>query len=288
MSWFRRTGQKIARIIKIAADPGAEVSRVIGYGKDVGGVPQFFARSPDFPRQVSGTECNIFDKPLTPHALDDEFDSTVLDPSWTWRAPVPVAGGINPYGNPGQVYELHTDRRPSWLMMQTDATNMALSKDITSLPADYFVWMRGSISYRSTANPLNNDATLTLNLSTTPIDFNNRVAIYLNESDAGSIQAEFLTVIGGVSTSIGETRDLYLAQALMQPVEAVGIQKIGNNYFGWVFGRGGTAVYMGTANTAIPVTSATIHTINASTAAPGTMITGVDFIRFKESSTFLP
>ena len=47
MSFFRRAGAAIARIIQSTADPLAETDRVLVYGKDAAGVTQLFARASD-------------------------------------------------------------------------------------------------------------------------------------------------------------------------------------------------------------------------------------------------
>lgn len=46
-SFFRRAGAEIARILQLAADPAAELTRLLLYTKAVAGVTQLFARSSD-------------------------------------------------------------------------------------------------------------------------------------------------------------------------------------------------------------------------------------------------
>lgn len=284
MSLFRRAGQEITRLIASAAAPAAEAARVLGFTKDVSGTPQFWARSPDFARQVSGVECNIFDRPLVPHALDDEFESTVLNAAWTPAGGL-VAGAINPYAAPASaIYQLHTNRRPSWIMLQSGG---ALIKPMT-IVGNFFVWVRASFNARVATAPVNNDAGVRLDISTNPYDVNNIVSISLNEQDAGTVQAEFSETEGGVFTVIGNTRNMFSGVDGAQPIEAVGIQKIGGNYHGWCFSRCGSALYMGVTAFAPAIGTCALSTASASVAAPGPMIVGYDFIRFKEGALYLP
>lgn len=291
-SYIRRAGQELTRLIARATNPNAETDIVTGYAKPIGPASalsrpaQLFARSPDYPRQVSGTECNIFSRPLEPHAYDDEFESTTLDPAWTAVAPL-VPGNLDPYSTLGnQLYQLHTDRRASWIMVQ-GLGGVTISKQI-AFAGDFFVWMRGSFNARTALSPVNNDAGVRLDLSTDPRDTNNLVAMSINEQDAGTIQAEFSTVVGGAITVVGNTANMFSGTAGLQAIEAVGIQKIGTTYHGWAFGRGGHGIWLGSTVFAPAIGTCGLVFPGVSTAAPGVMIQGADFVRFKESSTWLP
>jgi hypothetical protein len=285
-SFIRRAGAEVLRTIARTLDPAAEAARIQLYSKAVGTVPQMFAREIDSPHQISGIESSLWDRPLVPHALDDEFESTVLSPSWTVSGAVPAQGGIDPFASAIDRYELHTDRRPSWLMIQTGGTQF--SKDITSLPANFFVYARASFSQRVASVP-NNEATVQLDIGPNPYDLNNRVSMYMNESDASTIQAEYLTVNAGAVTSINVSRDMFVTRSQLQSIEAVGIQKIGNTYHGWVFGGNGASIYMGSAGFAgLAVQFATIRFVSGGVTAPGYVIMGIDFMRFKEGALFLP
>jgi hypothetical protein len=291
MTWFRRAGQEITRIIQSAAAPGAISDVVTGFAKAVAGtdgVAQFFARSPDFSRQVSGTGCNIFDKPLEPDPHDDEFDSTTLDPAWQFSGGW-TQGGINPFAAPvgNALYELHTERRPSWLMVQAPISSAYRIWKPISFAGDFFMWARGSFNLRS-ASITNNDPNVAFGLSTNPFDANNSILVQINESDANVMSAVFTTVIGGAGTNVQRTRNLFATNSGGQPIEAVGLQKIGTTYHAWVFNRSGNAIWLGSATFNPTVASVFMVLFNASNAAPGIVISGVDFIRFKEGSTFLP
>lgn len=287
-SFIRRAGANVLRTIARTLDPIAEADRVQLFSKTVGDAPQLFVRSPDYPRQVSGIECSIWDRPLVPHALDDEFESTVLDPSWTISG-VTQQGGIDPFNNPpNSAYELHTDRRPSWLMIQPTSGGILFSKDISSISGgDFFVYARFSMGTRSTA-PANNEATIQLDLGGPVYDLANRLSFYYNESDASIYQAEYLTVVGGVNTSVARSRNIYSGGTGMATIEALGLQKRGNVFDAWAFTGAGTALWLG--STAYNLATDTVHLRfgNVTNVNPAYMIHGVDFCRFKEGALFLP
>lgn len=296
-SAVRRAGAEILRTIARSLDPAAETDKVQLYSKNIGTVAQMFARSPDFPRQISGAECNqIWDRPLTPHAFDDEFESTVLDPAWS-TASSAVAwnqGGVDPFVTPATVrYELHTDRRQSWLMMQPPSgagtTNCILTKNI-AFAGDYFMWARGSTNMRVTGT-VNNDAGLVVGLSTSPYDGNNRLYITFETNNLDPF-VQFVRAVGGVFTTIARTNNIFATGMGLQGIEGFGIQKrtVGGTptYDGWAFGSSGYALWLGSTTFTPAIGTAFIQTFNVSGAAPGDMITGLDFVRFTESAVFLP
>src|SRR5690606_37831532 len=107
--------------------------------------------------------------------------------------------------------------RPSWLMIQPTTAGAVFSKNISSIAGgDYFVYTRFSMGTRYTS-PANNEATVQLDISGIPYDLNNRLSLYFNESDAGTYQVEFLTVIAGVTTAAGRTRSVFRTTTGMQP-----------------------------------------------------------------------
>jgi hypothetical protein len=233
---------------------------------------------------------NIWDKPRSPHPYDDEFESTALDGAWSWDGNPGTAGNIDPYATfVGDLrYELHTNRRRSWIMMQPSTVGTRLLKTVT-FTTNMFVWTRLSFNARSTVTPVNNDSTIALDLGlVTGWTLNDRVAILLNEQDAGTIQCEFFKVEGGTLTSLGTTADLFGTVTDAQPIEAVGIQKLGTTYHGWAFTGAGSALWMGSTVWTGSIGTVTIATINAAATSPGNMIVGADFIRFVTSSVWLP
>jgi hypothetical protein len=240
---------------------------------------------------ISNGISNIWDKPVSASQWDDEFESTALDAAWSWTGNPGSQGNIDPYATfVGNLrYELHTDRRRSWLMMQPSTTSSGLTKAVP-LPTNCFVWMRASFNARANTSPANNDSVIAIDLSANPWLSTDRLSCALNEQDAGIIQAEFLKTSGGVLTSIGTTEDLYGTALDAQSLAAVGIQRLGasNTYHGWAFTTGGSAVWLGSTTFTGSVATTTIGVLNAAATAPGNMIVGADFIRFVSSSVFLP
>lgn len=293
MNFFRRSGAQILRTIAQSLDPASETDHVLLYSKNLGDIPQYYACSTDGVRLISGIEKNIWDRPLVAHAFDDEFDTTTLDPAWVQNQGTWVQGGIDPYAAitaPGNTrYEIHTDRRPSWLMAQVpSATGVRLTK-VTVLPTNCLVWSRMSFSCRLNVAPVNNDNNIALVLSTNPFDNNNNLKLSLNEQDAGTIQLQWEETEGGVNTLISNSINKWNgALADLQTIEAIAIHKVGTTYHAWAFGSNGTAIYQGSTTFAPAIGTTSIELATTSTVAPGNMLFGIDFVRFKDSATYLP
>jgi len=291
----RRAGAKLLQTIAGVLDPAAEADRALLYAKRVGDAPQFFIRSPDFPRQISGNGCNFWDKPLVPSAYDDEFDSTTLSPSWTRFSSTGAGwsqGGINPYASftSGDArYELHTQRRPSWLMVQPPNDGGFVSLRKTIAPAgDFFAWIRASINLRASTTAVSESA-LQLQISTNPFDANNRVYVKMGPDTATNTNfVRFYRVQGGSSLQISNTANEYAPPNGMQPIEAIGITRRGTSFDAWAFGGSGTSIWLGTTTLAITPGTIAIDFITTEDTSPGNRICGVDFFRYRDGGTWLP
>ena len=240
----------------------------------------------------TGTAASIFDVPASPNVSDDEFLATALNPSWSTATGAFTAGGIDPYGAypiGATRYEIHTDRRRSWIMFQApgDGVSQRLEK-LYTFGTNTFVWMRGCFNSRLNAAPNTNDFQIGLTISSTPFDVLNHVDVYINETDPGVMQVEFLSTVAGITTIVASTIDKWVTQADVQSIEAVGIQKIGTTYHGWAFASSGLAIYLGSVVYAPGVAAITIQVTNSTALAPGTAIVGIDFVRFVDSALFLP
>lgn len=227
------------------------------------------------------------------HEYDDEFNSTVLDAAWsytsTWSATAPDPYAAFAAGDTRRA--LHTERRRSWLVVQPpgDGVGKLMHKSIVC-PANFFVWARVSFSLR-VGSAVNNDAGISLNLTASSAgapDINNEVAVTVNELDASKTTVQFQKTEGGVFTTLQEGQNIFTTINTAQPFDAMGIQKIGTTYHGWVFTSSGMAMHLGSTVFAPTVDRLAFHFRNAAITAPGNMLIGVDFVRCKNSATYLP
>jgi hypothetical protein len=117
-------------------------------------------------------------------------------------------------------------------------------------------------------------------------DPDNRIQISLNESDATTVQAEFFKEEANVLTTINVTTDL-LGQG--QPLEYIGIQKLGTTYHGWVATANGTWIYMGFTVWGGGTVDRLFFTVtNNDNSNPANKVTGFDFVRVLETGDRLP
>jgi len=215
--------------------------------------------------------------PETPHAYDEEFDSTTLDPAWTWGewgAFSTVAGTPDVYGaNPtDQTYSLA--QRPSWLRVQpVPGSGGSLSRSITC-PTNFLVWAR--CSFQLDTNIAANEIAVGILIG----DGVDSVVLYLNENDSGQTQAQF-------GPSATETTDV---DAKGQALEYVVLHKVGSTIHGWV-GTESNWIYMGSAAASWTPNTVMVHwwsggTANNIAAGDAPWIVGCDFIRFIETDKF--
>jgi hypothetical protein len=230
------------------------------------------------------------------HADDDEFDSgTTISTSWTVDGGR-VATAIDPYANfttAGAWRSSHNSMRKSWLMVQPTATGTyieGLHKAVT-VGSDKLVWTKLSFNRRNTS-VADNDCAIGFGLAATSgglPDANNRVSFYLTESDAGDLATQYNSVSGGVATTVEWGYGAGTAVGLLIDTCHMAIQKIGTTIHYWLSPNGLNWVHIGTTTyTGSALDRACIFFANNSTTTPGNMIMGVDFIRFKDSATYLP
>jgi hypothetical protein len=230
---------------------------------------------------------SLDDPPAVPHAYDDEFDSVSLDPKWT------RAGGtfdditpIDPYASFASGHRTsHNGYRPSWWMVQGSTAQTVLLYQSVVLPTDCFMWARCSFNFRYSA-VTNNDTDVELGLwedvAGSP-SANNRVYMHLNETDANTIQAQGGRVTASVDAST-LTRNLGPqapgTDSLCQTACYIGIQKIGTTYHTMLAQPNGNWTILASQVHAGTLTYLMINLTNVSSAAPGNMIMGCDFVRF--------
>lgn len=236
------------------------------------------------------------DKPLVPHAYDDEFENGTLDAKWV-RAGAVVAfddtKAIDPYAGFATEHRSSVHSyRPSWLMVQPASVGSFAYTEAVTLPSECFVWARLSFNMRIGTNA-DNDHELGLVLcadSGGAADFNNRVGTYLNESAAAVAHTWGHKVVGGAFT-VANGLDLVPGSnansVWAQPFCYVGIQKISTTYHLAVGNTAGHWMWFASQTHASTMAWLGIAGGNASTASPGNMIHGCDFIRYK-AGRFLP
>lgn len=242
------------------------------------------ARSPRLER------ADPVDRPLIPSAYDDEFESNVLDGSWTRVGIWDDVNAIDPgasFNNTGTRWSLNgsvagTGRR-SWMMLQADPTwNNTIRKAIT-YPSEYFIWARLSFNYLN-AGQVNNDSNIRLNIGE-PVS-GHYIDIALNESDGNTVQVEF-SYNQGTPTTIALSNNVGgIGNTGGQAGHIVGIQRLSGTYHGWFMSAAGNWIWMGSQ----------VYTGNApthadlrfqTTTAANNAIGGFDFIRYK-AGRFLP
>ena len=245
-------------------------------------------------------ESNLWAKPETPHAQDEEFEGTVSSfPLTAWNGSDSQAGvidfaAVDAYdttfsgGNTVRV-ELNSDERRSWMQIQAPYQKLfALSKAYT-FPTNVLVVSRLKFNQRAT-QALVDDGVVALVVAEDDsghIDLNNRILLYLKSGGTGGpniIRATFDHNIGGVWQ--GETTTTDVDQR-GQALEYVAIHKIGSTYHGWAGTAGGNWIYMGSISPSFTLAHVGVFVYNNSTTAAGLVIVGCDFIRFIETDNFL-
>jgi hypothetical protein len=272
----------------VSLTPGTLTRKIGKVIEESGGLFKiFFDGSLVSDASATGTDANLWAKPVAPDARDDEFESTVLDAAWT-VTPAESVSAIDPYAvfaAGGPRVELHTDRRRSWVMMQPDS-DCQIHKPIT-IGANLFVWSRMSFNIPNGV-PINNEGMVAIALTATSLglpDLDNSVRIYVNESDVGTVQAQFLVREAAADILVVNTTDV---DDQGQAIAYGAIQKIGTTYHGWAGTENGSWIHLGSIAMVTPLDRALIRSFTAAGGPPGNMIMGVDFIRFVDSATFLP
>jgi hypothetical protein len=247
--------------------------------------------SPGFaPRRYAPS---LDDPPSSPHAYDDEFDGVSLDPKWTRAGTFDDISAIDPYASFAGGHRTSLSYRQSWYMMQSAAAGGGASLyQSVILPTDCFIWARLSFNVRYSAT-VDNDSSVGIglyaDLSGSP-DPNNRVYLYLNESDANTVQGQ-----GGRVTAAVDASTLTLdvgpqtagTDSLCQPACYIGIQKIGTTFNFFLGFPNGSWTSLTSQTSAVSLVYLILTFANTSSTAPGNMVAGCDFVRFL-SGKYLP
>lgn len=227
------------------------------------------------------------DSPLIRSIYDDEFDSTILDPSWTRVGAFDDVNPIDPaagFSSGGTRWSLHgspaPNARPSWYMLQTDTTSVAEVEKLVTFPSEFFAWSRMSFAYRN-AGQANNDGTAHLSLKF-GAGLTDLVTIYLNECDANTVQVEVIRIVAGASTSIATTTSMGGAGLTQGQVgHTVGIQGLGTTFHFWLMSAAGNWLYIGNTTYSVGLDRASLRAFSAASTSPGNVVTCFDFFRFK-------
>ena len=246
-------------------------------------------------RPVIAEMSNLWQRPATAHAEDDEFDGSSLDAAWyaynyITAAYESLVTGLDTYdgsysGNDLR-YSLNPASRRSWLLLQgPDQEGLFFGKTVT-LATNMLVVARLKFNQYYSAMD-QNDRTLGLRFrqdSSGEPTGATYINMYLNySSTSGVVYARFYATDGVTPTDNFSTD----VDAQGQALEYVAIHKIGNVYHGWVGTAGGNWIYMGSFTTSTTLGHVGIFTRNDNTSNPGLGVFGVDFIRFLETDNFL-
>lgn len=246
------------------------------------------------------TESNLWTPPETPHAMDDEFDSSTVDPDWSVYNSTDTASGSFSFGSvdaydttftSGNILraELNGDSRRSWLIMQPPSGKSFYVTKAYSPPTNLLVIARMRFSQRYD-EALSSDSNTGIALiaddgSGLPDVAQDKVGLYLKVGAAGVVRAGLDSVVGGVWSGENTTTDV---DQQGQALEYLALHKIGTDVHGWVGTNAGNWIYLGSKSvSAFTVAHVGFYIRAASTSAPGVMVGGADFIRFKETTNFL-
>lgn len=239
---------------------------------------------------------SLNDKPSSPSSYDDEFESASIDPKWSLVASSGsfVGTDIDPYAAFTSGHRSsHNSYRKSWWMFQpASGLGGTYAYQTVSLPSECFIWARFSFNFRYVAQ-VQDDINCGLLLSTLASGVPsgaNCIWCYLNRSVTNGIRAQGGKIVAGVVTG-NVSGDVGAQSAgtdcLSQPLEFVGVQKINDDYHCFVGTGTGNWVHLASVNYTGTVDTLTLSANCGSTAAPGNMIMGCDFVRVK-TGRFLP
>jgi phage gp46-like protein len=224
----------------------------------------------------------LWELPAFPGFFDEEFNESGI-PS-PWAADFTVSGSpillTASFGSGDP--RLDVNNKKSWLRVQPpgDSTRNYVYRDFGGgeLP-DGTYWARLVAPYRF-GNPLQGDGevalTMAADLAGSPDHANENIRIYHSEKDAGIVQPSFDRTVGGADTVIAQLSD---GEGLGMHHEYVAIVKTGSDLDGYVAGRGGNWVRLGTYTHAATMIYVGFLFENFAISQPGNLIMGADFFR---------
>lgn len=256
---------------------------------------------------------NIWEKPLSPNPLDDEFEDDPLDPAWVYTgfgAPLGFGTPPDPYANLGSSgHRAATAQHRSgpggggsWLKMQLDggSGNGGIQKPLGALPTNQFYYARLQCNWRNQAADSVNDNKIALTVfetgqMATSIPLNGcNVCLVDTDRSGAEIESAFWGRAGSgfvdvqFTTARKNAGDSNRAWSSMSGY--VAIQKLGLVYHAWLAHSEQGWMYMGnmTNGSGAAWDSIAVWGSNVGGTSPGNMIIGVDFVRVVDSAVFLP
>jgi hypothetical protein len=232
-------------------------------------------------------EGHLWEKPTSPHAMDDEFEDVTLDPAWDNATALDFATALTPYSGFSSFtarVQLHTNQRRSWLMSQYNPGYF--SKPYT-LPTNALLWARMRHQRSGVSGGgVRHSAIFFSETSAGNADLNNMMIMYLAEP-TNLESAQFQRIESGANNTIATTQ--HIREARGNALEYVMIHKVGATFHGWVMGMTGEKVYLGSSTYAGAGTLDRLgFYMGGSGSTPGYACNGIDFIRVVESATYLP
>jgi hypothetical protein len=238
----------------------------------------------------------LYFHPASPHANDEEFESTTAPSGWELRdtvsgTTITPSGGVNPYSSPSTGTaraSFHTDWRSSYASIQlaADNHNMVYAKSVT-VPTNVFIWTRLASFVRNSGNA-GADGNCMLGFfadSGGHPDFSTSVCFGIRSTISPTT---LLSAIkdAGASTAGVNTSDFH--QSSSGPWEYVGIHKIGTSYYCYAFNDAGMNVIWDEFTHASTMSWIGFHLRTAQTTHPAAGIHRFDFLREIDSATQLP
>jgi hypothetical protein len=231
-------------------------------------------------------EGHLWEKPAVPHALDDEFEDTVLDPAWILSTTQDYATPIDPYlafgGDPR--ISIHTDNRRSWLMNQGQSGGFL--KTFT-LPTNCLIWARMRFDRQSGKATGDQFAVIYIYATTAGVSSaTNFIRLWLCEPGTGERVMLDRSQSGVYNEVVGTNGSL---ATRVKCIEYVMLHKVGSVFHAWCMGQSGEKIYVGsTTHTGDETLDRVGFGLGGARLSPGSPVTGIDFFRVVESATYLP
>jgi hypothetical protein len=229
-------------------------------------------------------EGHLWEKPASPHALDDEFEDTVIDPAWITGTHDYVTP-IDPYvvvGTPR--VHIHTDQRRSWLACQGHSGGFL--KTFT-LPTNCLIWARMRFDRQGTKSAGDQYAIIYFYATTAGVSSaTNNVRLWLSES-AATERVVLDRTQSGAHNEVAATNNSLPTR--VKCIEYLMLHKVGSTFHAWCMGQSGEKIYVGsTTHTGDETLDRVGFGLGGAETSPGSPITGIDFFRVVESATYLP